>query len=312
MPQPNKIPRPFADSGDKNSIPDSSGSIGFASWQEGFPAITSEPFAQGGVAPKRADFNGIFNALSLATLWQQQGGFYAYDATTDYEVGNVVEYNNDLYKCLSANGPSSAVKAPSDTTVWSKVMTAADAAALYLPLSGGTLSGDLQFSQSGAYIQKTTDSGTMAIYSGSTVNKGAELVLYGKDHGAQPGEFSLRAKKGVDIRILRGYPNGTLTWDGEKVETNISNTTNYYRLSNGLQILTGINNASSSGAVTVNFSHAFAEVPRVMITSYGTTSTQFVPKSTQTTTSFDFVCVGNTNNYINGASIRWVAIGIGA
>lgn len=135
MPEPTKIPRPFADSGDKNTIPESSGALGFASWQEGFPAITGTPFAQGGVAPKRADFNGIFNALSLATVWQQQGGFYAYDATTDYEVGNVVEYNNDLYKCLTANGPSSAVKTPTDTTVWSKVMTAADAAAAYLPTS---------------------------------------------------------------------------------------------------------------------------------------------------------------------------------
>ena len=145
MPQPNKIPRPFADSGDKNSIPDSSGALGFASWQEGFPAITGTPFAQGGVAPKRADFNGIFNALSLAALWQQQGGFYAYDATTDYEVGNVVEYSGDLYKCITANGPSSAVKAPTDTTVWNKVMTASDVAALYLPLSGGEITGDMLY-----------------------------------------------------------------------------------------------------------------------------------------------------------------------
>lgn len=145
MPEPTKIPRPFADSGDKNTIPESSGALGFASWQEGFPPITGTPFAQGGVAPKRADFNGIFNALSLATLWQQQGGFYVYDATTDYEVGNVVEYNNDLYKCLTANGPSSAVKAPTDATIWSKVMTAVDAAALYLPLSGGTMTGDVRY-----------------------------------------------------------------------------------------------------------------------------------------------------------------------
>ena len=122
MPQPNKIPRPFADSGDKNSIPDSSGSIGFASWQEGFPSITSEPFASGGVAPKRADFNGIFNALSAATVWNQQGGVYAYDATTDYEVGNIVEYSGDLYKCITANGPSSTVKSPTDATVWAKVI----------------------------------------------------------------------------------------------------------------------------------------------------------------------------------------------
>lgn len=124
MPEPTKIPRPFADSGDKNSIPDSSGSIGFASWQEGFPAITSEPFASGGVAPKRADFNGVFNALSAATVWAQQGGVYAYDNTTDYEIGNVVLYSGNLYQCIVANGPSSAVKAPTQAAFWASVSTA--------------------------------------------------------------------------------------------------------------------------------------------------------------------------------------------
>ena len=134
MPQPSKIPLAFAASGDKNVIPESAETTGLASWRDGFPAITSAPFSEGGIAPKRADFNGIFNALSLAILWQQQGGFYAYDATTDYEVGNIVLYGGDLYKCLSANGPSSAVKAPTDATVWAKVIltTATQSAAGYM------------------------------------------------------------------------------------------------------------------------------------------------------------------------------------
>lgn len=122
MPQPSKIPLAFAASGDRNSIPESTETAGLASWQEGFPAITSTPFSEGGIAPKRADFNGIFNALSLATLWQQQGGFYAYDNATDYEVGNVVLYSGDLYKCLNVNGPSSSVKAPTNTTAWAKII----------------------------------------------------------------------------------------------------------------------------------------------------------------------------------------------
>lgn len=136
MPQPNKIPKAFAVSGDRNIIPESTGTLGLASWNEGFPAITSVPFSEGGIAPKRADFNGIFNALSLATLWQQQGGFYAYDATTDYEVGNVVLYSGDLYKCLSANGPTSAVKTPTDMTAWGKLPTIGDVNSIissYLP-----------------------------------------------------------------------------------------------------------------------------------------------------------------------------------
>lgn len=124
MPQPTKIPRAFASSGDKNTIPDSTGSIGLASWSEGFPAITSTPFAQGGVAPKRADFNGIFNALSAAAVWHQQGGVYAYDNATNYEVGNLVIYSSEIYICKTANGPGSSLHSPANDsaeTYWGRV-----------------------------------------------------------------------------------------------------------------------------------------------------------------------------------------------
>ena len=113
MPQPSKIPLAFAASGDKNIIPESTKTTGLASWREGFPAITSAPFSEGGIAPKRADFNGIFNALSQAVIWMQQGGVYAYDSNTDYEAGNVVLDAGGLYVANAANGPSSAVVQPS-------------------------------------------------------------------------------------------------------------------------------------------------------------------------------------------------------
>lgn len=272
MPQPNKIPLAFAASGDKNIIPESTETTGLASWRDGFPAITSAPFSEGGIAPKRADFNGIFNALSLATLWQQQGGFYAYDATTDYEVGNVVEYNGDLYKCLSANGPSSAVKAPTDATVWSKVMTAADTAATYLPLSGGTLTGSLTLSPTNGIIQKSTDSGSLVLYAGTTVNKGAELVLYGKDNtSTTKGEFQLRAKDGTNTKVLRGYANGTLTWAGKDVAcfaTVSASNSGYARFTNGVQWCWGENSISSADkniGKEVTFPIPFSSVPRVML-----------------------------------------------
>lgn len=223
MPQPNKIPKPFAASGDKNTIPESTETIGLASWNEGFPAITSTPFAEGGLAPKRNDFNGIFNALSAATVWQQQGGFYAYDNTTDYEVGNVVEYSGELYKCITANGPLSAVKAPTDATVWSKVMTAADAAAAYLPLSGGTLTGGLLLSGNPATIATPTTDTYFRIVSNS-YDGGASLYLSGKDRPTDKGTFSLVAYDGVNRRVFGGNPNGTLTWDGYNVITSAGGT----------------------------------------------------------------------------------------
>ena len=139
MPQPNKIPKAFAASGDRNIIPESTGTLGLASWNEGFPAITSVPFAEGGLAPKRADFNGVFNALSAATVWQQQGGLWAYDNSTDYEIGNVVVYNSKLYMCVAANGPSSAINTPTQVNYWKQIMNSADVSGAYLALTGGTL-----------------------------------------------------------------------------------------------------------------------------------------------------------------------------
>ena len=226
MPQPNKIPLAFAASGDKNTIPESTETTGLASWRDGFPMITSTPFSEGGIAPKRADFNGIFNALSLATLWQQQGGFYAYDATTDYEVGNVVEYNGDLYKCLSANGPSSAVKAPTDATVWSKVMTAADTAAAYLPLSGGNLTGnlglpgELSFTGSSPVVNAGGADHYLRLGNGnasSLYTNGASMYLYGANATANHGGFVLNAFNGTLRSQLAGSSDGTLTWNGKDV-----------------------------------------------------------------------------------------------
>lgn len=139
MPQPNKIPLAFASSGDKNAIPENTETTGLASWREGFPAITSAPFSEGGIAPKRADFNGIFNALSQAVMWMQQGGVYAYDVNTDYEAGNVVLDAGGLYVANAGNGPSSAVVQPStDTTGAAWKLVRLD---LATPTAAGYMSG---------------------------------------------------------------------------------------------------------------------------------------------------------------------------
>lgn len=222
MPEPTKIPRPFADSGDKNSIPDSSGGLGFASWREGFPAITGTPFAQGGVAPKRADFNGVFNALSAATVWNQQGGVYAYDNTTDYEVGNIVLYSGEIYVCLVANGPGSAVKAPTDAATWVKMATLKNA----LPMSGNSRDNAMTGHIFGGganddfAIGQSIDVARLLLMGGGGEANGAFLRLHGKDHSARAGQFFLAASKSSsNQKALVGDSNGTLTWDGNDIAT---------------------------------------------------------------------------------------------
>lgn len=279
MPQPNKIPLAFAASGDKNAIPENTETTGLASWRNGFPAITSAPFSEGGIAPKRADFNGIFNALSLATLWQQQGGFYAYDATTDYEVGNVIEYGDDLYKCITANGPSSSLKAPTDTTVWSKVMTAADAAA-YLLLAGGTMTGAI-VSTVDTILKKSTTTGSLIVLSGTNENSvsGANIVLRGGEHASNPGEFTIHAGNGNGYKQLIGKPDGTLTWGGNDIFTSgncaisSSTTTIPYsfkqKFANGfmIQAYYGKPNTDSNSRFQWTYPEAFIEDPFVSVSN---------------------------------------------
>lgn len=219
MLQPNKIPLAFAASGDKNIIPESTETTGLASWREGFPAITSTPFSEGGIAPKRADFNGIFNALSLAILWLQQGGFYAYDNATDYEVGNIVVYSGSIYVCLVANGPGSSVVAPTNTTTWSKISTAVDLEA-YFPLVGGkVVTGTLIYDGASDVIQQHSDSGRIAICGGTQYGHGCSLRAYGSTHPVLPGGFSFETNDGNVTKELLGKPDGTLKWGGSNVWT---------------------------------------------------------------------------------------------
>jgi hypothetical protein len=119
--QPTFMPQPFANSGEKNVIPNSGGEVlGNASFASGFPRVTETPIELGGVPPQRKDFNGILNVLSTFAFFAQSGGVYEYSATANYDTPAVVIYNNIFYFCLQQNGVDSVngVKAPTDTTYW--------------------------------------------------------------------------------------------------------------------------------------------------------------------------------------------------
>jgi hypothetical protein len=119
--QPTFMPQPFANSGEKNVIPNSGGEVlGNASFASGFPRVTETPIELGGVPPQRKDFNGILNVLSTFAFFAQSGGVYEYSATANYDTPAVVIYNNIFYFCLQQNGVDSVngVKAPTNTTYW--------------------------------------------------------------------------------------------------------------------------------------------------------------------------------------------------
>lgn len=100
MPNPDLIPEPFAQSGDKNPIPLEraiTDPIYRASWKAGFPPDTRLPKDLGGEAPDGLDFNGVLNALSQAVVFLQKGNAYQFDVSmAPYPIGALVRSNDNL------------------------------------------------------------------------------------------------------------------------------------------------------------------------------------------------------------------------
>jgi hypothetical protein len=86
-PTPPVIPEPFAQSGDRATIPDISGVTGRADWRVGFPAITMEAKIAGGIPPDGRDFNGIYWSISSHAFYAQGGQPYKYSTDISTAIG---------------------------------------------------------------------------------------------------------------------------------------------------------------------------------------------------------------------------------
>lgn len=82
----------------------------------------------------------------------------------------------------------------------------------YLPLSGGTMTGDIK--RNGNAVVNTGTDGSTNFSGGTDLNNGANLVLRGKDQKGIEGLFQLTAQNGSASTCLIGKPDGTLTWGG--------------------------------------------------------------------------------------------------
>ncbi|SEF31330.1 hypothetical protein ABL840_09240 [Variovorax sp. NFACC27] len=90
---PAKIAAIFAASApptSKNTIPLTQAGIiqpGQASYDVGFPSITMQPAASGGINPYGQDFNGILFASTGVNLWQSAGGTFPFDSAYATSIG---------------------------------------------------------------------------------------------------------------------------------------------------------------------------------------------------------------------------------
>ena len=88
--EPTKIQLPFANAGDKQTIPVASQigvADGRASYTDGFPPLTRTPVVAGGVPPFGTDMNGILNAITAIQQWVSAGGTFKYDSAFSTAIG---------------------------------------------------------------------------------------------------------------------------------------------------------------------------------------------------------------------------------
>lgn len=112
---------PIAQDGDRSAVPVTAleAGTGRLSQEEGWGKWNSLPIGEGGIPPKRDDFNSVLYLLSSFLVWYQQGGLMNYSVDLDYEVGNEVMLNGTKYRCLRENGPGTSLVTPgSNKAVW--------------------------------------------------------------------------------------------------------------------------------------------------------------------------------------------------
>ena len=121
--EPNQWEHPLGNNADTSTLPDdAAATAGIASLQKLFQIINATPLEAGGIAPDREDVNALFKYLGDQIFYTQNGGIPSYNAAYDYVAGRVVLYNDNIYKCIQANGVSSTVVAPgSDTAYWQRL-----------------------------------------------------------------------------------------------------------------------------------------------------------------------------------------------
>lgn len=86
---PVKIQTAFAELADPatiDTIPQTSGVPGRASWEAGFSAVNMQPVSSGGIPPFGQDMNGVLNAATAWLKWAGAGGPVGYDATFSGEI----------------------------------------------------------------------------------------------------------------------------------------------------------------------------------------------------------------------------------
>lgn len=170
MAQPDLIPMPFAENatpGTIEPIPATTPTVPQdATWSTGFPQVTMQPLASGGIPPRGQNFNGVLNALSQHIFHMQGGGQYKWDdAHGPYSIGDVLQSDDGLraYVSVVDNNTDNFNTNPSAIgTSWAPWSGDAKASSSLSVLAGAGLTGGGTLTQNRTLsVQFGTTAGTV-------------------------------------------------------------------------------------------------------------------------------------------------------
>ena len=256
--EPTQWEHPLGNNADTSTLPDNAAATaGIASLQKLFQIINATPLEAGGIAPDREDVNALFKYLGDQIFYTQNGGIPSYNAAYDYIPGRVVLYtDNNLYKCIQANGASSTVVAPTDSTYWSQIPTYTDLpdpipTGVILTFGGSTVPEGFLLCN-GAAISRTTYAKLFA----------AIGTLYGAGDGATT--FNL-----PDMRDRFAEGAGGTYSVGTAVEAGLPNITGIFTTHNHYPYLTGPFSSAGTNGVGLGYAETIPVLKIKMDASEG-------------------------------------------
>lgn len=268
---PTVITTPFAIDAlpaDINVVPVAPGSPGLASYQQGFPPITRQPFASGGIAPKEQDFNGLFFDITSNIAYWQAGGGFPYNSAISAAIGG---YNKGAilatadgagyWISLADGNTNNPDTSPASSGNWAPfsiggitsialsasnvTLTAVQAARAIIVLTG-TLTGNINlvfptWARSWRIINNTTGA---FVITAKTASGNGSVVLAG------PNVVCGDGTNVVNALALAGQFTGT--YQGV---TGAPTATCYYRIAGGIVTITlGVTGPLASSSIAFNMS----------------------------------------------------------
>lgn len=234
--QPTLLLKPFADSGDKNSIPVTNSDLAnpqLADLTNGFPAITSEVPENGGLPPERKDFNGLGYLTTTYDYFYQAGGTFTFNSTISTAIGGYPKDARLWY--TDSNGATTVLRSTKNDNTDNFVTT---------PSYIGT-----------SWVPEIPALGWNNTWTGTNTFSGA-VVLGASATVTAPSSVSDSSTKVPSTAWVGDRIDNKLSFNGsDKIEISqatLTSTNGYEAPSNGFVYLSGANTSNNSIEFTLN------------------------------------------------------------